>query len=525
MIEVRAFRLETVLRLLVLGFLFVAAFSLRLYHIGDPPLDWHEARQYHSALLARGFYEWLLVGELYTFPKDGIMEPPVLELIASFAYSIFGGEYLWIPRLLSAMFWMVGGLFLYLIAKRIISPNAAVFSVFFYLFVPFGVLESRAFMPDPLSVMLLLISIFTILRYHEQPSMRRLVIAAVASSLAVFVKPIMCLFQICGAFFSLAVYRQGVRRASTNPHLLMFMMLSILPTGLYYIYGTYVAGFLQTQTLPNRVVPHFVLEAFFWEGWAEMIGKVVGYAAFVGALLGALLFRAGLPRALMLGLWGGYLLFGLVFTTHIHTHDYYSLQLIPVVALSLGAIGNLVMKQPNRTASANYLSQAGLRYYGRIIVLALFISGSVYSIVEYRQMMLQMADQSAYVHPDASKHNARLVATYQEIGEAVNHSRDTLLLASEYGYALQYHGRLSGHAWPPVSDQRWEEQNLGVQEMSEEERFNYLYSKHAPDYFIVADRYWMKDEEHEALRNFLTENFSIIVQENRYAVFDLREKD
>lgn len=54
-------------------------------------------------------------------------------------------------------------------AKRLVSANAAAFSVFFYLFAPAILLASRAFMPDPLMVMLLAMSVFAILRYHEQP--------------------------------------------------------------------------------------------------------------------------------------------------------------------------------------------------------------------------------------------------------------------------------------------------------------------------------------------------------------------
>ena len=160
--------------LVVLGAVFVAALCLRLYRISEPLFDFSPVRQYHSALLARGFYEWLLTGNLKTLPPDGIIEPPILELLASLAYALSGGEHLWIPRLLSASFWMVGGVFLYLIARKIVSSNAAVFSVAFYLLAPAAVLPSRAFMPDPLMIMLLMISVYTILRYHEHPTMGRL---------------------------------------------------------------------------------------------------------------------------------------------------------------------------------------------------------------------------------------------------------------------------------------------------------------------------------------------------------------
>ena len=86
-------------------------------------------------------------------------------------------------------------------------------------------------------------------------------------------------------------------------------------------------------------MPELLTTFGFWKGWLEQIEYMVGYIALVGALFGLLLFRPGLPRAMMAGLWGGYLVFGLVFARHVHTHDYYSLQLVPVVALSLGQYG------------------------------------------------------------------------------------------------------------------------------------------------------------------------------------------
>ncbi len=52
----RCFLQEPPARLLMLGFLFVSALALRLYGINQPPMEFHEVRQYHGALLARGFY-------------------------------------------------------------------------------------------------------------------------------------------------------------------------------------------------------------------------------------------------------------------------------------------------------------------------------------------------------------------------------------------------------------------------------------------------------------------------------------
>ena len=531
----RFFR-EPVLRPLVLGFLFIAALGIRIYGINQPPMEFYPVRQYHGALLARGFYEWLLTGNLKTVPPDGIIEPPILELATSLAYLVLGGEHLWVPRLLSTLCWIAGGVFIYLIAKRIVSANAAVFSVFFFLFVPYSVFASRAVMPDPLMVMLLVAGIFTILRYHEQPSTRRLIVAAAASSLAIFAKPGICLFQLFGAFVCLAVYRQGVWRSLINPHFLMFAVVSILPTGLYYLYGTVVAAFLRGQA-SGKVEPQLLLTVSFWRDWIASIWVVVGAIAFIGALFGVLLFRKGLPRALMIGLWSGYLLFGVTFTHHIHTHSYYSLQLIPVVALSLAPVGAWVMQYLNQTLNPNHLGRVALRSYAGVIVLAFSLSVLVVGIAEYKLGLVEYGSSITRIAEQqrVAPIYARYVAAFQEIGQAVNHSDRTLFLYGcpryvgqpNCGWALMYHGRLSGHSWPyPERIVREGKIQMVIDEKREinaERRLSQYLKNRSPEYFIISQGWW-KAEETKDLRRLLTENFPMTARGAGYVVFDLTER-
>jgi 4-amino-4-deoxy-L-arabinose transferase-like glycosyltransferase len=441
------------MRLVVLGTMFVAAFCLRLYRINEPLFDFVPVRQYHSALLARGFYEWLLTGNLKTLPSDGIIEPPILEILASLSSLITGAEHLWIPRVLSAIFWMVGAIFLYLIARKIVSSNAAIFSVAFYLLDPAVVLPSRAFMPDPLMIMMLVISVFTILRYHERPTTGRLMIAIAASSAALFVKPGICLFQIFGAFVVPLIYRRGWIGTLRSVHLLLFTLLSLLPVGLYYVYGTAIRGFFQGQA-QGKVVPHYLLEGYFWRGWLQQIETMVGLVVFIGAVLGVMLLRPGLPRALMAGLWGGYFLFGLVFTYHIHTHDYYSLQFVPLVALSLGSLWDAVERQTVQRARL-YLRRAGL--------LGLILLVVIVTMVEQRTIIEGIAYQAGGEKPFPGKYKGTtLIADYQaraeiyaNIGDLVGHSSRTIYSAPDFGSPLLYYGRIEGEYWPTPEMLAW----------------------------------------------------------------------
>src|SRR5215210_1639604 len=213
----------------ILLLLFATAFGARLYGIGEPPMDFQAVRQYHSALLARGFYEWPSTGELRTMPPDGFIEPPIMEAVASLAYYLSGGEHLWIPRLLSAGCWMAGGVFLYLLAKRAFSADAALFSVGFYLLLPYAVLPSRAFMPEATMIGALVAAIYAIWRYHENPSTKRLVVAASAASLALLVKPGICFWQVFAAFAFLEVRRVGFKGALGDVRAYAFAALSLLP--------------------------------------------------------------------------------------------------------------------------------------------------------------------------------------------------------------------------------------------------------------------------------------------------------
>ena len=517
---------EPLSRLLILGVVFVVALCLRLYRIGEPLFDFSPVRQYHSALLARGFYEWLLSGGLNILPPDGIIEPPILELVASLSYVITGGEHLWIPRVLSSVFWTVGGVLLYLIARKIVSPNAALFSVAFYLFDPAVVLPSRAFMPDPLMIMLLLASVFTVLRYHENPTTGRLLVAAVASSLALFVKPGICLFQIWGVFVALMVYREGLQKILRSAHLLLFTVLSILPTGLYYLCGTVVWGFLQGQ-VEGKVVPRYLLETYFWRGWLEQVGSMIGLIAFLGAVIGVLLLRPGLPRTLMAGLWGGYFLFGLVFTYHIHTHGYYSLQFVPVVALSLGPLWDI---------ATGYIGRRDQPSYRRAVILGLIVLTVMFFVGEQRATILGIAQQAGGAKPFPGRYQgSALIADYEsrakayrDIGKAIGHSRRTIFLAPDFGYPLLYHGRIEGEYWPSSGMVAWwrsvgrAETNLGGA-TNRRELFDRLYSEASVEYFIVIKSEGWKDDR--PLRRLLTRHFPVVARGYGYLVFDLRHGD
>lgn len=516
-------------RAFVLVLLFATAFCIRLYHINTPLLDFSQVRQYQQAHIARGYYfenmesvpEWKKEVARLNMQRMGfLLEPRIIEYAAVLGYRITGGEDLWIPRVLSSIFWLIGGVFLYFIAKKIVSIEAALFSTTFYLFLPYSISSSRSFQPDPMMVMMILISIFYICRYFDQPSKIRLLAAALLSALAILIKPY-SLFLIFCTFSALSINKEGIKKTLFSLNSLIFTSVSFLPVTLYYL-SRLVAdvGYLKEHA-QNSFVPNILIHSYFWKDWYTIIGDVIGYVPFLAAIIGVFIAKEGLPRLLLITFWIGYIIFGISATHHIHTHNYYQMQFIPVVALSLGPLVDSIIKH----LSGKAYTRLSLTALGVLLLAVLSsVSMSTMRLKSMRSVIGINPEFKQFIMNNFSKE----VGTMKEIGEIVDHSTKTVLLTSDYGRSLAYHGELSGFPWP-LSDSLLERKERGLWIPSKEELFNprYLtirihdkYIQYSPDYFIIMD--FKEYNEQKDLKEFLNANFPVISKSDDYLIFDLR---
>lgn len=492
------------LRRTLLVVLFLAAFGLRLCHIDKPPFEFHGDRQCRSTLIARALFLKGLPGEPQ-WRKDVAaaavetldrLEPPVMESLTALGYHLMGRENLVLPRAMSVLFWLVGGVFLYRIAARTASPDAGVFAVTFYLFLPFAVVASRSFQPDPLMVMLALCGIWCVLRYDEGPSAARLVGASVVCAAAVVVKPI-CAFVLLASFPALLIGRQGVVKALRSRALYIFCGAALLPALLYYGHGLFLSGSLANQAQMS-FAPRLFVNPVFWGRWLRQILTVIGPASFVAGLIGIAFFGRGRARALLVGLWVGYFLFGLVFNYHVHTHDYYQLQLIPIVAVSLGPVCTHVLDSAVRRAGS-WLRVAA--------VCALLVLAPAFSFVlVHRQIREQIPGME------------RQVAVAQEIGRRLSHSTKTLVLNSKAN-ELQYYGEFAGRKWPNPLNLRLRKQR-GLPPVIARELMRRRMEEFAPEYFVIGDLDCFK--QMSDLRELLFGEYRVFARGDDFLIFDLR---
>src|ERR1043165_9494714 len=166
------------IRIAALLSLFISAFAIRMYDLTDLPLDFHPTRQLLAAIKARAIYYRTKPAGISAEQRDmavrqaklkADVEPDLLERLVAFTYR-YTGEQLWVVRIYSSLFWLIGGIFLFLLIRDLVSFDAAIFSTAYYLIFPYAIIAGRSFQPDPLMVMCILIFWWIFSRWVSSPS-------------------------------------------------------------------------------------------------------------------------------------------------------------------------------------------------------------------------------------------------------------------------------------------------------------------------------------------------------------------
>src|SRR5215207_2978104 len=194
--------------------IFLLATLVRLDEIKAPGhlLD----REYTSAIFARAYYfannekveDWRREIVVIARNQQPVLEPPLLDYMVSIIYRIMGREELYFARYLTNAFWLIGGIFMFLITRKLLSIDEAVIATAYYLFVPMGVIISRSFQPDSLMMMLFLASLYLLVNYFENGKKKSLLQASVVTAITLLLRPLV-LFTIFCTFLALSIENKG----------------------------------------------------------------------------------------------------------------------------------------------------------------------------------------------------------------------------------------------------------------------------------------------------------------------------
>jgi hypothetical protein len=475
--------------------------GIRLYDLTDLPLDFHPTRQMLSALKARGMYYENLTGipaEQRSFAIQqwrirAAIEPELVERLTAFTYQ-FTGEHLWVARVYSSSFWVIGALFLFLLARRFTSPDGALAAAAFYLFAPYAVTASRSFQPDPLMVALIVLFWWVVSKWADQPgSYKWAVFAGLLGGFAIYVKFVAAFFVIGGGLGAV-LRRDSLREVIRRPQVYLMAIFGVLPGAAYVVYGVWIAGFLGQQ-FGGRFIPSYFLSPSYYIGWIGMLNIVIGGTALTLSLMGLFFFEKE-GRRFALGLWTAYAFFGLYFNYHIASHDYYSLPLIPIAALSLAPLADWFLAQLAKLTTARLT---------RVAAVSLLLFGLLVTLWNIRAEVKRID-----YRPEAKM--------WAEISEKID-GRNSVGLTQDYGSRLAYWGWKDLTSWPTYGDLVYHDDLRGAQN-DFEQQFGSIASK--KELFLITD--FEQLDRQPALKEKLA-GYPIFAEGTGYRIYDLTSTD
>jgi hypothetical protein len=475
--------------------IFLLATYVRLDDIKAPGhlLD----REYTSAIFARAYYftdnndieTWRRDIAVTTKNQQPVLEPPLVEYLVSLMYRVIGREEIFYSRYLTNAFWLIGGVFMYLIARKLLSPGAALIATGYYLFVPMGVIISRSFQPDSLMMLLFLMNLYWIIIYFDSPSTNRLLVTSAISGITLLLRPLV-VFAIFGAFLALSIQQNRNWKIIIKTRWVVFSSISLLPAVIYYGYGIVFAGFMRWK-ISTSFMPYLLTKKDFWLGWFELGVDVIGLALLLLAIVGFFCIQNKNAQYLVVGLAASYVIFGIAFTYHIHTHPYYHIQLIPVIGLCISPVIIGIVDSLRQLPGKTWLLPISA-----VLLIALYFS--------YRE-----------VHNSLYQDHMEDPAFAHEIGEIVHHSPRTVFVSNYYGVPLEYYGEFGGAPWPVRIEDAFY-RRTGERELSVQERMEGL--GFIPEYFVITN-FDLYNRKHQDLQAYLMNNCSLLRKTEAYLIY------
>lgn len=478
---------------------FALAIGIRLYDLTDLPLDFAPTRQLFSALKARGIYysmqpanttvpQWQQDVAIRQWHSMQTIEPTIIETLTALTYRVFG-EHIWIARIYSSLFWALAGILLFLLAREFTSTDGAFISLLFYLFLPYGVIASRTFQPDPLMVALIVAGAWATCRWANTRTLKWAIAAGLLNGLAIFVKNV-AVFPLAFAAIAL-VLEYGLVRSLKDKQTWLLAVLSVLPMAIYTAYGLLVAGFLGQQ-FAFRFFPQLWLDPAFYLRWKGQIDGVVGFGAFAIAITGVFVAkRRGM--AFLTGLWVGYFVYGMTFAYHITSHDYYQLPLIPIVALSLAPVAQTLFEAAGKLRSG---------WFTRVTLSALITLVAFIQIWNVRVELIRDDWR-----PDAQ--------FWADLGEKLGQNGPVLTISQDYGYRLAYWGWQDVNSWYDTGD--LDVRALDGRQINLLQRFQ---EQAAGKHFLVVTQSGKLDQQSE-IKDYIYKTYPVFAEGQGYIIFDL----
>ena len=315
-------------KILILVFIFLLTFGLRLYKINNPVADWHSWRQADTAAVARNFVKDrfnLFYPQADSFVPNndlGLTNPdrlflnefPFYNALVAVLYKIFGINPA-LARLVSVSFAGLGAVFLYLLTAGLFGPAIGLTAGLYYAVNPYNIYYGRVIMPDPIFVSLSIISLYLFVNF-------KFILFSFVFALALLVKPY-AIFILLPCFYWAVV--------SHKLKTFCWTLVALLPLALWRLYIFLVPeGSFSSRWLYNETNIRFTGAFFRWLIFDRLNRLIFATGGFVLFIVGILNSYLNKTRGLIFVWLLSVMLYMTIFAMGNVTHDYYQLPLLPV---------------------------------------------------------------------------------------------------------------------------------------------------------------------------------------------------
>lgn len=489
--------------ILVLVGLFSLGLGLRLINLTSPPLDFHAWRQLRAACIARGmYYEMNSSADTQIRQKAidlgkgfEVLEPRIFERLVAVTYLLTGGEHLWVARLYAILFWMVGGVGIYALGRRLGFAQGAWVSVACYLLAGYGIRASRSFQPDPFMVMWVILAAYGLYAWSEERSWKWALLAGFFSGMAILIK-VFAVYPIAILAVLLVLYRWGLRRSLVTTQVwVVTIVMSSIPAS-YYLLSVgglapgYISGWVLNFSGMLSQPAFYVRWLNYLRAWYDLPFIMLGLAS---------IFLVDNPGRLVLGcLWAGYLLIGLSVPSLIITHDYYNLLLLPIASLSIAPLAQMFLDKLFQQPRLIRLAFVGVLFLA--IGYPAWIGRNSMVLTDYRAEVLG----------------------WQKMGKELPKEGSFIGITHDYNTRLQYYGWVAVAYWPLVADEEMHLMAGGNTDM-EDAAWEEIFTERTQgyDYFIVTD---MGELDAQPVLCRMLEGYPSQTGEG-YILYDLRQRE
>jgi len=223
----------------LIKYILLVAFLIRLYNLNFPVSGWHSWRQADTASIAKNFYE---NGHNILYPQidwggntPGYVESEfqIYPFFVSALYFVFGVNDTW-GRLLSVIFSILTIYGLYLLVRKTISEQVALWSAFIYAVIPLNIYYSRAFMPESMMLMCIVFGIYFFVKWVEGDKWKNLIYSALFISFSILLKIPTLYIGLPLIFLAFQKYRW---KPFGNLTLWVYALLVFVPVVLWYYHA------------------------------------------------------------------------------------------------------------------------------------------------------------------------------------------------------------------------------------------------------------------------------------------------